>query len=212
MVSMQEGSRTTWGASTPPTSRARRSSPSRWRVCCSGVWLRCRTRWTPERTLDGGRAVITDVSRVGKVTLSHALRVSSNVGIAKVAQAYAPDEQYETLRDFGFGMPTGVPLPGEASGLLRHPGTGPGSRRPRWPSDTRSRSPRSRWPWPTGRWPTGGSSWSPAWSARSGHRTDGSWSGPSPRVVRRVIRPRVAEVNPFARGRGGGGHREPGHG
>jgi len=64
---------------------------------------------------------ITDVSAVGTVTLAHALRVSSNVGIAKAASRLAPDEQYEALRDFGFGLPTGVPLPGEASGMLRRP-------------------------------------------------------------------------------------------
>lgn len=64
---------------------------------------------------------ITDVSRVGKVTLSHALRVSSNVGIVLAAEALEPAEQYEILRDFGFGVSTGLPLPGEASGTLRHP-------------------------------------------------------------------------------------------
>jgi len=75
---------------------------------------------------EGGRWVtqgrtITDVSRVGVVTLAHALQVSSNVGIAKLAIALAPDEQYEGLRDFGFGIPTGIDLPGEAPGTLRRP-------------------------------------------------------------------------------------------
>jgi cell division protein FtsI (penicillin-binding protein 3) len=64
---------------------------------------------------------ISDVSKVGKVTLTHALRVSSNVAMVKVAEHYSPAEQYEVLRDFGFGVPTGVQLPGEAAGLLRAP-------------------------------------------------------------------------------------------
>jgi cell division protein FtsI (penicillin-binding protein 3) len=64
---------------------------------------------------------ITDVHNAGKVDLAHALRVSSNVGIAKVAQRLTPSEQYEGLRDFGFGVPTGVSLPGEVGGLLRRP-------------------------------------------------------------------------------------------
>jgi cell division protein FtsI (penicillin-binding protein 3) len=64
---------------------------------------------------------ISDVSRVGKVTLAHALRVSSNVAIAKVAESLSPAEQYEGLRDFGFGMQSGIELPGEATGMLRHP-------------------------------------------------------------------------------------------
>ncbi len=72
-------------------------------------------RWTSH-----GRT-ITDVQAVGKVTLEHALRVSSNVGIAKLAERLTQDEQYEVLRDFGFGVATGMGLPGEASGLLRRP-------------------------------------------------------------------------------------------
>jgi cell division protein FtsI (penicillin-binding protein 3) len=64
---------------------------------------------------------IRDVSAVGTVSLRHALQVSSNVGIARVAQRLKPEEQYEGLRDFGFGLPTGIPLPGEAAGTLRRP-------------------------------------------------------------------------------------------
>ena len=65
---------------------------------------------------------IDDVSAVGMISLGHALQVSSNVGIAKAAQRLSHEEQYEGLRDFGFGLPTGILLPGEASGTLRRPG------------------------------------------------------------------------------------------
>lgn len=64
---------------------------------------------------------ISDVSRVGNVTLAHALRVSSNVAMARIIESHTPLEQYEVLRDFGFGLPTGIPIPGEAGGTLRHP-------------------------------------------------------------------------------------------
>jgi len=65
---------------------------------------------------------IQDVSPVGgMLTLARALQVSSNVGIAKIAGGLEPDEQYEGLRDFGFGVSTGVSLPGESSGVLRRP-------------------------------------------------------------------------------------------
>jgi cell division protein FtsI (penicillin-binding protein 3) len=64
---------------------------------------------------------IRDVSTVGIASLRHVLQVSSNVGIAMVAQRLRPDEQYEGLRDFGFGVPTGILLPGEAAGTLRRP-------------------------------------------------------------------------------------------
>lgn len=64
---------------------------------------------------------ITDVKRVGHVDLAHALRVSSNVGIAKLAVGLTPGQQYESLRDFGFGTPSGLPIASEASGRLRRP-------------------------------------------------------------------------------------------
>jgi len=62
-----------------------------------------------------------DVSAVGTVTVGRALQVSSNVGIAMAAQALTAEEQYEGLRDFGFGVPTGIGLPGEIGGRLPRP-------------------------------------------------------------------------------------------
>jgi cell division protein FtsI (penicillin-binding protein 3) len=57
----------------------------------------------------------------GVMSLSHALQISSNVGIAKAAQVLTDTIQYENLRDFGFGVATGIRLPGEGRGMLRHP-------------------------------------------------------------------------------------------
>lgn len=66
---------------------------------------------------------LTDVgNHPSRMTVARALQVSSNVGIAKAASAYTSAQQYEALRDFGFGVRTGVELPGEASGALRRPG------------------------------------------------------------------------------------------
>ena len=64
---------------------------------------------------------INDVSTVGTASLRDVLVVSSNVGVARLAQRLTPAEQYETLRDFGFGVRSGILLPGEASGRLRRP-------------------------------------------------------------------------------------------
>lgn len=64
---------------------------------------------------------LTDLRAHGELTLADALRVSSNIGVAKAARAMTPAQQYENLRDFGFGVPTGIDLPGEASGTLRRP-------------------------------------------------------------------------------------------
>jgi cell division protein FtsI (penicillin-binding protein 3) len=62
-----------------------------------------------------------DVHSEGVMTVSDALRKSSNVGIAKAAQVFQPGQQYENLRDFGFGTLTGIELPGEARGSLPRP-------------------------------------------------------------------------------------------
>ena len=72
--------------------------------------------WTVERR------TVSDVHPEGGVmTLAHALQISSNVGVAKFAQVMTPAIQYQTLRDFGLGAPTGVGLPGEGKGTLRRP-------------------------------------------------------------------------------------------
>ena len=75
---------------------------------------------------EGGRwevngRVITDIHQGGWMTLGDVIRESSNVGIAKFAGRLSEGQQYIALRDFGFGTPTGVPLPGEAAGVLRRP-------------------------------------------------------------------------------------------
>jgi cell division protein FtsI (penicillin-binding protein 3) len=71
-------------------------------------------------TIDG--RTIHDVHRGGdRMSLAQVLKWSSNVGIVRFAERLAPREQYETLRDFGFGAPTGAPYPSEAVGTLRPP-------------------------------------------------------------------------------------------
>jgi cell division protein FtsI (penicillin-binding protein 3) len=53
--------------------------------------------------------------------VADALRESSNIGIAKAAARLSREEQFLSLRDFGFGSPTGVSYPSETSGTLRRP-------------------------------------------------------------------------------------------
>jgi membrane peptidoglycan carboxypeptidase len=55
------------------------------------------------------------------LSLADALRVSSNVGVSMVAVRLTPDQEYAGLRDFGFGTPTALGIPGESSGMLRRP-------------------------------------------------------------------------------------------
>jgi cell division protein FtsI (penicillin-binding protein 3) len=57
----------------------------------------------------------------GDLTLADAIRVSSNIAMGKFASRLSAVEQYEALRDFGFGSPTGVEFPSESRGSLRMP-------------------------------------------------------------------------------------------
>jgi cell division protein FtsI (penicillin-binding protein 3) len=68
----------------------------------------------------GGRP-LRDVHPYGMMTLADALRVSSNIGIAKIAEGLSPSQQYQMLRDFGFGSRTGIGLVPESSGSLPRP-------------------------------------------------------------------------------------------
>jgi len=67
------------------------------------------------------RLRLTDVHAQGWMTLADALRESSNIGVAKMAERLARPEQYVALRDFGFGTPTGVAYPSESGGRLPRP-------------------------------------------------------------------------------------------
>jgi cell division protein FtsI (penicillin-binding protein 3) len=68
----------------------------------------------------GGRP-LRDVHAYGMMTLADALRVSSNIGVAKVAEGLTAGQQFEMLRDFGFGSRTGFELQPEVSGHLPRP-------------------------------------------------------------------------------------------
>lgn len=64
---------------------------------------------------------ITDEHKAPRLSLHDVIRFSSNVGITSFAARLTPAEEYQALRDFGFGTPTLVPYPSEASGTLRPP-------------------------------------------------------------------------------------------
>ena len=73
-------------------------------------------------TAGGATRTITDVHPYnGDFTLERAIQKSSNIAMAKFAFKLRNEEQYEMLRAFGFGTPTGVEFPSEADGALRKP-------------------------------------------------------------------------------------------
>jgi cell division protein FtsI (penicillin-binding protein 3) len=55
------------------------------------------------------------------LSLADVIRLSSNVGIVQFADRLTPQEEFEALRDFGLGTPTGIAYSAEASGVLRPP-------------------------------------------------------------------------------------------
>jgi cell division protein FtsI (penicillin-binding protein 3) len=69
----------------------------------------------------GRKNPIRDDHLVGKAPLSVVLRWSSNIGIVKFGARLSEREEYETIRDFGFGNATGLPYPTESGGILRAP-------------------------------------------------------------------------------------------
>lgn len=81
-------------------------------------------RWRMPITSSGRTRVITDVHKTsGNLTLARTIQVSSNVAMAKFSSRLSPEEQFEMLRDFGFGTPTGAEFPSESRGRLARPDT-----------------------------------------------------------------------------------------
>ncbi len=69
-----------------------------------------------------GRQRITDEHKEAEMSVFDIVRWSSNVGTVKlVTTRMTPDEEYELLRDYGFGVGTGLPYTAEATGTLRVP-------------------------------------------------------------------------------------------
>lgn len=58
--------------------------------------------------------------RFGWITLQELLEVSSNVASAKLGLKLGAPTFYSVIQNMGFGEPTGIDLPGEASGLVRN--------------------------------------------------------------------------------------------
>ncbi|HEX2833300.1 MAG TPA: penicillin-binding transpeptidase domain-containing protein [Thermoanaerobaculia bacterium] len=83
---------------------------------------------TPSQFLDCGNGEITianitihehDGHRYDLLSFEDVIVNSSNVGTARVGLALGQARFYSWIKRFGFGERTGIPLPGESSGLLR---------------------------------------------------------------------------------------------
>jgi cell division protein FtsI (penicillin-binding protein 3) len=65
-----------------------------------------------------GRRTISDVHKAKAMSFAEVIQQSSNIGIVQFAERLTPREQYEALRDAGFGVTTGLPYPSESPGRL----------------------------------------------------------------------------------------------
>jgi cell division protein FtsI (penicillin-binding protein 3) len=85
--------------------------------------------WKPEDKVNAeggtwaieGGAKIKDTHPYGILTFRQALEKSSNVSFAKISDKLERRRFYKYMRDFGFGVLSGVDLPGEIKGYLRKP-------------------------------------------------------------------------------------------
>jgi cell division protein FtsI/penicillin-binding protein 2 len=82
----------------------------------------------PDDIVDGMNGSVTykgytirDVHGMGRITFRMAFANSSNVVFSILGSKIPTDEFYKYVRDFGFGLVSGVDLPGESSGRLLKP-------------------------------------------------------------------------------------------
>jgi cell division protein FtsI (penicillin-binding protein 3) len=80
----------------------------------------------PDEVLDCGNGmieiagtVINDHAAFDRLTFKDAVVRSSDIGMIRVAQRVGRENFNRYMRDFGFGAPSGIDLPGESAGLLR---------------------------------------------------------------------------------------------
>ena len=66
-----------------------------------------------------GNATIHDAHPHGLLTVAQVIQKSSNVGAAKIAGAFAPEEMWQMFDALGFGQPLRLGFPGEVGGRLR---------------------------------------------------------------------------------------------
>ena len=85
---------------------------------------------TPSQMLDCGNGQIQvanvtigehDNHQYGMMSFEDVIVNSSNVGTVRVGLALGQQRMYDWIRRFGFGEKTGLPLPGEETGILRQP-------------------------------------------------------------------------------------------
>jgi cell division protein FtsI (penicillin-binding protein 3) len=70
---------------------------------------------------DDRDAIIYEAAHGNVVTATQALEESSDVAAIELAQRMGPDRFYQYIHGYGFGMRSGIELPGETRGLVKPP-------------------------------------------------------------------------------------------
>jgi cell division protein FtsI (penicillin-binding protein 3) len=65
-----------------------------------------------------GGNVVHDTHPHGWLSMQQIIKVSSNIGAVKIIETLGQKSLHSTLRNFGFGAPTGIDCPGETAGSL----------------------------------------------------------------------------------------------
>lgn len=65
-----------------------------------------------------GKQVVHDTHEYGWLSLQQIIKYSSNIGTVKFSAITGPEFLYKTLRNFGFGLKTGIDCSGETRGSL----------------------------------------------------------------------------------------------
>lgn len=86
------------------------------RVCSLDATFDC-----SKGAIEVGGKVIRDAHKHGVLNFREVIQKSSNVGSIQIGMKLGRERIYEYAKRFGFGEPTGIDLPGEVSGWIRHP-------------------------------------------------------------------------------------------
>ncbi|MBI4211693.1 MAG: transpeptidase family protein [Deltaproteobacteria bacterium] len=70
-----------------------------------------------------GSKFVRDTHPYKKISVADIIKVSSNIGSAKIGKTLSEKEFYEAMRSFGLGSATGIALPGESGGIFPQPTT-----------------------------------------------------------------------------------------
>ncbi|MBM4157664.1 MAG: PASTA domain-containing protein [Ignavibacteria bacterium] len=72
-------------------------------------------------TFDVSGIKVKDSHGFNSMSFEEIIEQSSNIGVMKIARKLGPEKFYKYARDFGFGIYSGLDLPGENKGYLKRP-------------------------------------------------------------------------------------------